>query len=43
MATEINGVNPGKGYLRISIVDDIEKIEELMKRICLFLHSNNRK
>ena len=43
MATEINGVNPGKGYLRISIVDDKEKIEELMKRICLFLHSNNRK
>jgi len=43
MATEINGVNPGKGYLRISIVDDKEKIEDLMKRICLFLHSNNRK
>ena len=43
MATEINGVNPGKGYLRISIVDDQDKIEELMKRICLFLHSNNRK
>ena len=43
MATEINGVNPGKGYLRISIVDDKDKIEELMKRICLFLHSNNRK
>ena len=43
MATEINGINPGKGYLRISIVDKNEIIEESMKRICLFLHSNNKK
>ena len=43
MAREINGINPGKGYLRISVVDDNEIIEEVMKRICLFLHSNNKK
>ena len=41
MAKEINGINPGKGYLRISIVDDQETIEEVMNRICLFLKSNN--
>ena len=41
MAKEINKINPGKGYLRISIVDDQEIIEEVMHRICLFLKSNN--
>ena len=41
MAKEINGTNPGKGYLRVSIVDDQEIIEEVMKRICLFLKLNN--
>ena len=43
MAKEINGINPGKGYLRISIVDNKDIIEEVMKRICLFLQINNKK
>ncbi|MDC1375518.1 aminotransferase class I/II-fold pyridoxal phosphate-dependent enzyme [bacterium] len=37
MAKEVDGFNPGKGYLRISIVDNKEVIEEAMKRISLFL------
>ena len=43
MAKEINGINPGKGYLRISIVDNKEIVEESMKRICLFLQLKNKK
>ena len=39
MAKNLNGFNPGNGYLRISIVDDREVIEEAMKRVCLFLKS----
>ena len=34
---DINGINPGRGYLRISLVDNKEVIEETMRRICLFL------
>ena len=37
MAKDVNGFNPGKGFLRISLVDKQEIIEETMKRICLFL------
>ena len=37
MAKNVNGTNPGKGFLRISLVDQKEVIEETMKRICLFL------
>ena len=37
MSKEVNGINPGRGYLRISLVDKKEVIEETMKRICLFL------
>ena len=37
MAKDVNGINPGKGYLRISLVDEKEVIEEAMRRICLFL------
>ena len=29
--------NPGRGFLRISLVDKQEVIEETMRRICLFL------
>ncbi len=39
MAKDIDGFNPGKGYLRISLVDKKEIIEEAMKRIQLFLQS----
>ena len=37
MAKEVNGFNPGKGFLRISLVDKKEVIEETMRRICLYL------
>ena len=37
MAKDVNGINPGRGYLRISLVDKKEVIEETMRRICLFL------
>tara|TARA_Y100001978_G_scaffold172320_1_gene162568 strand:- start:51 stop:734 length:684 start_codon:yes stop_codon:yes gene_type:complete len=37
MAKDVNGFNPGKGFLRISLVEKNEVIEETMKRICLYL------
>ena len=37
MAKDVNGTNPGRGYLRISLVDKKEVIEETMRRISLFL------
>ena len=37
MAKDVNGINPGKGYLRISLVDTEDVVEETMRRICLFL------
>ena len=37
MGKDIDGFNPGTGYLRISVVDNKEVIEETMKRIQLFL------
>jgi N-succinyldiaminopimelate aminotransferase len=43
MGYEINGINPGKGFLRISIVDEINIIEDVMKRLCLFLQTYNNK
>ncbi len=43
MAKDQNGFNPGKGFLRISIVDKKEIVEEAMKRISLFLKSDNTK
>ncbi|MDC0457593.1 aminotransferase class I/II-fold pyridoxal phosphate-dependent enzyme [Alphaproteobacteria bacterium] len=43
MASDVNGLNPGKGYLRISIVDNKEVIEEAMKRVSLFLKSEYSK
>ena len=43
MASEVEGLNPGKGYLRISIVDNKEVIEEAMKRVSLFLKSKYSK
>ena len=39
MGKDINGVNPGNGFLRISLVDNKDVIEETMKRIQLFLQS----
>ena len=39
MAKEVDGFNPGKGYLRIAIDDDKEVVEDAMKRISLFLKS----
>ena len=41
MGREVNGLNPGKNYLRISLVDSREVIEETMKRISLFLKNHN--
>ena len=40
MAKDINGFNPGRGFLRISLVDKKEVIEETMRRICLFLKTD---
>ena len=40
MAKEVNGFNPGKGFLRISLVDKKEIIEETMRRICLYLKTD---
>ncbi len=40
MAKEVNGFNPGKGFLRISLVDKKEIIEETMKRICSYLKTD---
>ena len=37
MAKDENGFNPGRGFLRISLVDKKEVIEESMRRICLYL------
>ena len=39
MGKDIDGLNPGVGYLRVSLVDNKEVIEETMKRIQLFLKS----
>ena len=39
MGIDVEGFNPGKGFLRISLVDNKEVIEEAMKRIQLFLQS----
>ena len=39
MGKDINGINPGNGFLRISLVDNKDVIEETMKRIQLFLQS----
>ena len=39
MAKDVDGINPGKDYLRIAIVDNKEVVEEAMKRISLFLQS----
>ena len=39
MGKDINGINPGSGFLRISLVDNKDVIEETMKRIQLFLQS----
>ena len=36
---DVDGFNPGKGFLRISLVDNKEVIEEAMKRIQIFLQS----
>ena len=37
MAKDVDGFNPGSGFLRISLVGKQEVIEETMRRICLFL------
>ena len=37
MAKNVNGFNPGKGFLRISLVEKKEIIEETMRRICEYL------
>ena len=36
MGKKFNDINPGSGYLRISLVDTSEIIEETMKRLSLF-------
>ena len=41
MGKDIGGFNPGMGYLRISIVENKDVIEETMKRLQLFLKSEN--
>ena len=41
MGKKINDINPGSGYLRISLVDTSEIIEETMKRLSLFLKNYN--
>ena len=41
MGNKINSINPGSGYLRISLVDTSEIIEETMKRLSLFLKNYN--
>ena len=43
MAKDVNGLNPGRGFLRISIVDNAAIVEEAMKRICLFLKKEYKK
>ena len=40
MARDINGLNPGSGFLRISIVDNSKIVEEAMRRVCLYLKSD---
>ena len=39
MGTNVDGLNPGKGFLRISVFDYKDVIEETMKRLRLFLQS----
>jgi N-succinyldiaminopimelate aminotransferase len=41
MGKNINGFNPGSGFLRISLVDSSEIIEETMKRLSSFLKNYN--
>ena len=41
MAREVNGFNPGRGFIRISLVDKKEVIEETMRRVCLFLEMSS--
>ena len=41
MGKKINSINPGSGYVRISLVDTSEIIEETMKRLSLFLKNYN--
>ena len=41
MGKKNNGINPGSGYLRISLVDTSEIIEETMNRLSLFLKNYN--
>ena len=41
MAKDVNGFNPGKGFLRISLVEKKEVIEETMRRICLYLRMDS--
>ena len=40
MGIDADGFNPGIGFLRISLVDNKDVIEEAMKRIQLFLQSD---
>ena len=41
MAKEINGYNPGKGFLRIALVDNSAVIVEAMERITDYLKKTN--
>ena len=38
MAKEINGFNPGKGFLRIALVDKSKVVERAMKRFTKYLN-----
>ena len=41
MGKEINGFNPGKGYLRLALVDNEDVISEAMERLENYLKINN--
>ena len=41
MGKEINGINPGKGYLRLALVDSQNIVLEAMKRLTDYLKKSN--
>ena len=41
MGKEINGINPGKGFLRLALVDSQNIVLEAMKRLTDYLKKTN--
>ena len=41
MGKEINGINPGKGFLRLALVDSQIIVTEAMKRLTDYLKKTN--